>query len=359
MDRAVVYGMSTEGYTLASRMCRYAETYIIDEINNLAILLKPEMANMYASVTILMEDEPLMSVISLREAISHARYVFFAPRIRQSGVNANVQIQAGIRDVARHMKPDSSFICNLPMGLDGNAQYISLLRHVTGTDHNGMNYYYYPLEGISQQDVIGSLYKTNTDISTILPGDNKNFVSIHAAERIHALRVLSKFSSLLGILEVCRYATDKDDMAVDPRNDTFIDDMIDGLYDMYQINHSHASVYTLQFLTNNITKSINKFLKRLTDKVRTTVRQNGMSMVNTNILVAWSIDQHSMRGDKIETRNTLLGMIQNYAGKVGEYDGQSIGSSGKTAIVLACTRQDYDNLTGQEDTIIIKATPLI
>jgi len=53
-DKVVVYGLSTEGYSLACQMAsKGADVHIIDESSSSAISLKAETAKTYPSVVLL------------------------------------------------------------------------------------------------------------------------------------------------------------------------------------------------------------------------------------------------------------------------------------------------------------------
>ena len=76
--KVVVYGLSTEGYAIASQMAiKGADVYIIDESTPSAISLKAEIAKTYPHVSSLKEDEPLLSMEPIDVAISKAQYLFF------------------------------------------------------------------------------------------------------------------------------------------------------------------------------------------------------------------------------------------------------------------------------------------
>ena len=70
-EKVVFFGLSTEGYSLASKMViNGANVRIIDESSSSAILLKPETAKTYTNVISLREDEPLLAMQPSNVAIS-------------------------------------------------------------------------------------------------------------------------------------------------------------------------------------------------------------------------------------------------------------------------------------------------
>jgi len=69
--KVVVYGLSTEGYAIASQMAiKGADVFIIDESTPSAISLKAEIAKTYPNVSSLKEDEPLLAMEPIDVAIS-------------------------------------------------------------------------------------------------------------------------------------------------------------------------------------------------------------------------------------------------------------------------------------------------
>ena len=77
-EKVVFFGLSTEGYHLASKMVlNGADVKIIDESSASAIALNSEIAKTYSNVISLREDEPLLSMEPSNIAISKAKYLFF------------------------------------------------------------------------------------------------------------------------------------------------------------------------------------------------------------------------------------------------------------------------------------------
>ena len=70
-----VYGLSTEGYHIASSIAlKGSKVSLIDESARMAIRLKPDIARTYPNVRSLIEDEPLLALEPIDIAISDASY---------------------------------------------------------------------------------------------------------------------------------------------------------------------------------------------------------------------------------------------------------------------------------------------
>jgi len=370
--KVVVYGLSTEGYTIASQMAiKGADVYIIDESTPSAISLKAEIAKTYPNVSSLKEDEPLLAMEPIDVAISKAQYLFFTPRIRKTGQDIKTEIHSKFKDATTSLKKNSSVIFTLPTGFGGNNENISLLEHVTGFQvGKNISYFYYPLEDLNQQPkIIGSFNgKEDLVLSDLLTTTKKEkkFVAISSSEHFHAIDTLSRFSSLCSILEICKYAHDeitKNDLSSNDFQEIFLDNMINGLFDLKSLGSSFEGSNSLMYLINGSVKGIDGYIKRLIDEIRGTLKKNDLKASRTKIALSWTLDQHAMRGDKIEMLQNLISKLRDYIGDVEAYEDPDFNlfHSDKTTIIVACSQFDFDKIEKSKkdsNLIIIKANPI-
>ncbi len=370
--KVVVYGLSTEGYALASQMAiKGADVYIIDESTPSAISLKAEIAKTYPNVASLKEDEPLLAMEPIDVAISKAQYLFFTPRIRKTGQDIKTEIHSKFKDATMSLKKNSSVIFTLPTGFGGNNENISLLEHVTGFQAGkNISYFYYPLEDLNQQPkIIGSFNGKEDPVLFDLLNTNKKetkFVAISSSEHFHAIDILSRFSSLCSVLEVCKYAKDeitKNDLSSSNFQEIFLDNMVSGLFDLKSLGSSFEGSNSLMYLINGSVKGIDGYMKKLIDEIRITLKKNDLKASRTKIALSWTLDQHVMRGDKIEMLQNLTTRLRDYIGDVEAYQNPDFNlfHSDKTTIIVACSQSDFDNIEKTKhdsNLIIVKANPL-
>ena len=370
--KVVVYGLTTEGYAIASQMAiKGADVYIIDESTPSAISLKAEIAKTYPNVSSLKEDEPLLAMEPIDVAISKAQYLFFTPRIRKTGQDIKTEIHSKFKDAVTSLKKNSSVIFTLATGFGGNNENISLLEHVTGFQAGkNISYFYYPLEDLNQQPkIIGSFNgKVDSVLSDLLTTNKKEkkFVAISSSEHFHAIDTLSRFSSLCSILEVCKYAHDeitKNDLSSNDFQEIFLDNMINGLFDLKALGSSFEGSNSLMYLINGSVKGIDGYIKRLIDEIRGTLKKNDLKASRTKIALSWTLDQHAMRGDKIEMLQNLTSRLRDYIGDVEAYEDPDFNlfHSDKTTIIVACSQSDFDNIEKTKkdsNLIIVKANPI-
>ena len=370
--KVVVYGLSTEGYAIASQMAiKGADVSIIDESTPSAISLKAEIAKTYPNVSSLKEDEPLLSLEPIDVAISKAEYLFFTPRIRKTGQDIKTEIHSKFKDATNSLKKNSSVVYALPTGFGGNNENISLLEHITGLEvGKQISYFYYPLEDLTEQSKIIGSYNGKEDpkLAELLTTSKKEkkFMAISSSEHFHAIDVLTRFSGLCSILEICKYAQDdiaKQDLSSNAFDEIYLNNMVSGLFDLKSLGSSFEGANTLMYLINGSVKGIDGYVKRLIDEIRSTLKKNDLKASRTKIAISWTLDQHEMRGDKIEMLQTLTTKLRDYIGDVEAYEVPNFDlfHTDKTTIVVACSKADFENIQNTKhdaNLIIIKANQL-
>ena len=124
-QKGMFIGVSTEGYSLASKMVvNVAIVRINDESSSTARLLNPETAKTYTNVISLREDEPLLAMEPSNVAISEAKYLFFTPRIRKTGQDLKTEVNYKFKEAVGELKEGSSVINCLATGFGGNNENI-------------------------------------------------------------------------------------------------------------------------------------------------------------------------------------------------------------------------------------------
>ena len=368
--KVVVYGLSTEGYSLACQIAlNGGDVQIIDESTPSAISIKQDIAKSYPSVQALKDDEPLLAMTSIDAAISKAQVLIFAPRIRKTGQDIKIEINSKFKDAVSNIKKGCNVVYGLGTGFGGNSENISLLEHVTGLKvGKNVSYFYYPLSKESPiKPYIGSSdSKENDTLKKLLTDDKKfNFLSLNSSEYFHAIDVLKQFSSQTSILEVCKFAKDsvtKSDLNSEKLGELYLDDFIDGLFDLRSLSSSFEGASSLMYLINGSMKGLDGYIKRLIDETRLILKKNELKASRTKILLLWTLDQHEMKGEKIEKLQELETKLKDYIGDVESISQPvDIFQNDKTTIVVVCSKRDFDYImknNKDDELIILKANPL-
>lgn len=375
----VVYGLSTEGYKIASTIAtRGHNVSLIDESARMAIMLKPEIIKTYPSVSSLLEDEPLLELQPVDVAIKRASYVFFSPKVRKTGQDVKADISSKLRDVARSISPGTSFVFTLPTGVGGNTENIALIEHLTGfVIGRDVYYYYMPITSLSelhQPDLlVGSSSSNKNDLHLLgliqdqpQTGDS-NIIDIYSAELAHVIRILEHYTGLASTLEVCKQTRSSgfpSQVLQNKYGELYIDEISNGLYDLRVIASSLSGAGPLAYLVNGTIKGIEGYVKHLIDRLRLVLKTAELKASRTRVIIAWTLDQNEMKGDKIELFSTMESRLKDYIGDVERRPGTSLDiyPTEKNTVVIACSKDDFGAISRTDshnlDLIIMKANPV-
>lgn len=372
-----VYGLSTEGYRIASSIAiKGSKVSLIDESVRMAISLKPDIARTYPNVSSLVEDEPLLDLEPIDVAVSNASYVYFAPRVRKVGPDVKGDVTTKFKDAIKALKRGASVVYMLPTGVGGNNENIALIEHMTGmTVEKDVSYYYLPMSTFASagsETFVGSVKsKQDAHLSKMLhdPDTRRklSFVDVNSAELTHVIKTLSHYSGLASILEICKKAADSNigsELMRGSFADLYIDDVTSGLYDLRIIGSSLDGAGPLMYLVNGSIKGIEGYVKYLIDQIRSTLKKRDLKASRTKVAIAWTLDQHEMRGDKIELLSALETKVKDYIGDVERHQGPTFDlyHTDKTTVVIACSKADYEKVVSKnmanQEFIVMKANPL-
>ena len=367
--KVVIFGLSTEGYDLACKIAlNGGDVQIIDESTPSAITIKKDIAKNYPNVQALKDDEPLLSMVPIDIAVSKAQILFFAPRLRKTGQDIKTELSSKFKDAVSNIKKGCTVVYCLGTGFAGNNENISLLEHVTGFKiGKNVSYVYYPVTTQNKKTIIGSYDgKPDDRLSSLLSLEkNTNFVSITAAEHLHAINILKRFSDITSILEVCKFTKDqniKNELNSNEINEIYLDDMVNNLFDLRSLGGSFDGASSLTYLINGSLKGVDGYLKKLIDEIRLVLKRNELKASRTRILLLWSLDKYEMKGEKHEKLYELETKLKDYIGDVESSQiPLDIFSNDKTIIIVACSQSDYDYISKYKkdtDYIIIKANPI-
>ena len=368
--KVVIYGLSTEGYSLACKIAlNGGDVQIIDESTPSAIAIKQDIAKSYPSVQALKDDEPLLAMTSIDAAISTAQVLIFASKIRKTGQDIKIEINSKFKDAISNIKKGCLVVNGLGTGFGGNSENISLLEHVTGLKlGKNVSYFYYPLskDPVEKPYIGTSDDKENEILKKLLVDDkNLNFLSLNSSEYFHAIDILKQFSNQTSILEICKFAKDsvtKSDLNSEKLGEIFLNDLIENLFDLRSLSSSFEGASSLTYLINGSMKGMDGYIKRLIDETRLILKKNELKASRTKILLLWTIDQHEMKGEKIEKLQELETKLKDYIGDVESISQPvDIFQNDKTTIVVVCSKNDLDYISKNnknDEFIILKANPL-
>ena len=374
-SKVAVYGLSTEGYRIASHISNQGiPVSIIDDSSGMAITLKPDIAKTYSSVTSFIQDETLLDFEPFDVAINNASFIFFSPRIRKSWPDARNHIVSKFQDVIKHVSKDSSIIYTVPAGFGVNNENITLIEHRTGLSvGKNIFYHYMPISSISSNlfdAIIGTKTELNSNFASMLSGlysdKSMKVVDIEAAEYIYCIRILRHYGLMSPIFEICKFADNNfqhQNTETESFDEMYLDDLVGGLFDLNTILSSLTGISPLTLLLKGNIATVENYIKHLTEQIKIILKKYELKASKTKAIISWTCDPNEMRGDRLEIISRLESRLKDYVGDVERQDSMfDFYSSEKKLIIVSCSKTDFQRLTENNpnsDIIILKATPLL
>ena len=374
-SKVAVYGLSTEGYRIASHISNKGiPVSIIDDSSGMAITLKPDIAKTYSSVTSFIQDETLLDFEPFDVAINNASFIFFSPRIRKSWPDARNHILSKFQDVIKHVSKDSSIIYTVPAGFGVNNENITLIEHRTGLSvGKNIFYHYMPISSISSNlfdAIIGSKTELNSNFASMLSGlysdKTMKVVDIESAEYIYCIRILRHYGLMSPIFEICRFADNNfqhQNTETESFDEMYLDDLVGGLFDLNTILSSLTGISPLTLLLKGNIATVENYIKHLTEQIKIILKKYELKASKTKAIISWTFDPNEMRGDRLEIISRLESRLKDYVGDVERQDSMfDFYSSEKKLIIVSCSKTDFQRLTENNpnsEIIILKATPLL
>ena len=374
-SKVAVYGLSTEGYRIASHIStKGIPVSIIDDSSGMAITLKPDIAKTYSSVTSFIQDETLLDFEPFDIAINNASFIFFSPRIRKSWPDARNHIVSKFQDVIKHVSKDSSIIYTVPAGFGVNNENITLIEHRTGLSvGKNIFYHYMPISSISSSlfdAIIGTRTELNSDFASMLSGlytdKTMKVVDIESAEYIYCIRILRHYGLMSPIFEICKFADNNfqhQNTETESFDEMYLDDLVGGLFDLNTILASLTGISPLTLLLKGNIATVENYIKHLTEHIKIILKKYELKASKTKAIISWTFDPNEMRGDRLEIISRLESRLKDYVGDVERQDSMfDFYSSEKKLIVVSCSKTDFQRLTKNNpnsEIIILKATPLL
>jgi len=374
-SKVAVYGLSTEGYRIASHISNKGiPVSIIDDSSGMAITLKPDIAKTYSSITSFIQDETLLDFEPFDVAINNASFIFFSPRIRKSWPDARNHIVSKFQDVIKHVSKDSSIIYTVPAGFGVNNENITLIEHRTGLSvGKNIFYHYMPISSISSNlfdAIIGSKTELNSNFASMLSGlysdKTMKVVDIESAEYIYCIRILRHYGLMSPIFEICKFADNNfqhQNTETESFDEMYLDDLVGGLFDLNTILSSLTGISPLTLLLKGNIATVENYIKHLTEQIKIILKKYELKASKTKAIISWTFDPNEMRGDRLEIISRLESRLKDYVGDVERQDSMfDFYSSEKKLIIVSCSKTDFQRLTENNpnsEIIILKATPLL
>lgn len=353
-----VFGLSSEGYQIASTLARKGvPVVIIDENLGVGMELGAEDVANYTTIQELHDGETLLHLKPIEEVLGRAEYVFFTPKIRKAGEEARIEINLRLKEAARHLKEHSTFINTIPVGMGGNYDITGLIERVSGLQMGeGFTYIYSPLHPCSKTPItIGSnrltLAKGLVEVLKMAEVKPLPPLPLSASELVHAKHVLSHFSNLTTHLELLKKVGGLSDRVVVKKpigyRDLYLDDLMAYAFDLNMLSNTFSSGEPLLYFATGMLKGMGGYIKYLFDEVKRLMKTHELKASKTRIIAAWSIDQYEIRGERLSARESMVEKFKDYVSDTIAVTttkdwSATLQLTGRTNIMVACSQRDYE-----------------
>jgi len=361
-----IFGLSTEGYKIASSLSSYdLQPTIVDENLNVGMQLKREILERFDSIAALLEDEALLGLVPIEDAISKAKFLFFAPKIRIREMEAKSTIGLRLKSMVKNLSRGTVFVNTLPTSCGGNEENVSLIEKLTGLEAGvSFDYIYAPLSprtnkpivlGSSRVDidkvVIESIKSALTDVPKILP--------LRLAELLYSKHIIKKYNSIVTEFELFKMlgkVSKVDLKSFTEDHEVYLENMAENLLDIRVIADTLKTGEPMGYMVSGILKSLESYFKYIVNEVRSIIKDENLKASRTRILVVWSIDPFEIRGDKMSALSTLVEKLHDCVGDIATFNTMPYLralrlessmkrlplSADRNNIILACSKDDFE-----------------
>lgn len=379
VESAVVYGLSTEGYQIASSLvANKIKTIIIDESLQQAIEFTADIAKNYKSAKDLLEEEPLLGIRSMEESIADANAIFFAPKIRKYDDSVKSEILSKLNNLAKSISKGSMLFYNLPLGHGSNSENFEVIERASGLKPDeDFTYLFVPLWPRTATAVSAgsNSMKDPKKVASMMKSAGMkapHILSIPQSELHFTKEVIMKYSPPASELEASRAVTDAEERKEFGKtlknNDSYIDDLSDGIFDLRMVSSTLETGEPSLYLASGTLRAIEGYIRYLTDEIKNLMKKRALKASKTSISIAWMLDKYEIRGEKMRVYDLLIERLSDYVGDVispPSYEKGSgivqipILSGDKTNLIIACSKEDLKALEGKssrnQDMVIIRA----
>ena len=359
--KVAVYGLTSEGYSVAARVIEKSSVTIVDETLQMAMDLEPGMVKSHKSVQDLVGDEMLMGLKPVSQVLSEAAVIMFTPKLRKVGDESIIEANAKLRDVAKYASSGSTVVNLLPTGVGGNADNVAMLEKQTGMKVGERLGYAYcpigPLPGPAAESaaagssiaVLGTKAAAKDFASLEDLGFKVIYGGVPSLELEYISRVLALCTSMAAEVELMRKARELK-VSGGAQPERYVDQLASLVYDLTAIQSSEDVGEPITYLAGAAVKSLENYGRYVVEETRDLLRELQLKASRTRVLVAWSADKYEMRADRLATAQSLTEKLRDYVTDVRLVDVKSrtddLIDSYKHSVAIVCTPADYEWFKG-------------
>ncbi len=344
--KVAVYGLTTEGYNIASQVVERASVTIVDDTLQMAMDLNAQTVRDNPTLQELVGGESLMGLKPVSQVLTEASVIFFTPKLRKTGDESVIEANAKMREVAKNVTKGATVVNALPVGIGGNDDNIALIEKQTGLKiGEGLNYGYSPMRpgGAATTVAVSAMTRSQGGVEDL--GLRATYGNITSAELEYASLVLNESTSVATEIELMRKAKGLKPIG-GKTAERYIDDLAAHVYDLTAIQSSEDVGEPLTYLAGAAIKSLENHVRYIVDETRELLRELQLKASRTRVLVAWTVDRYEMRADRMKTAESLVERLRDYVTDVKQAQmgvgREEVVDSYKHNIAIVCSAADLE-----------------
>ncbi len=365
----VVYGLSTEGYQIASSLAtNHTPTILVDERLQVATEVTPETVSTYSSARELIEEESLLGIRPIDVTISETDAVFFTPKIRRPGDEAKKEWSSMLSSISKNISKGTIIFSCLPVGFGINSEMIEIVERASGLQAwEEFTYVYLPLLPRTRSAITFGMEKNDLvekakEILRLAQIKHPKNLTLLLSEINYLREIMGNYPQRVIELEVYKSVRDfklRRELSKSTKADVpYLDVLADGLHDIKNIVSSLQSGEPSLYIASGVLRGIEGYTRFLTDELKALMKEKELKASRTDVTLGWNLDRFEIRGEKILLRELLIERIGDLVGDVGSPIGVEYGASSekvarmpslggdKIHLLIICSKSDEDLLTG-------------
>lgn len=346
--RVAMYGLTSEGYSLAADLVGKSQVTIVDETLQMAMELDAAFLKKNPDLAQMMSEEPLLGVKPLEVVLGEAQVVFFTPKLRRSSDEALIEAGTKLRDLTKYLSKGTTFVNTLPTGPGGNSENIMLLEKQAGLQvGESLTYAYMPLRPRDPKPVVFSAAGMSEKHVLNTLGFAPTSQNVFSAELEYASSVLESAIGSVTEIELARRAREAK-VALQKSSDVYVDEFSKYLFDLKTIQASDDTGESISYLAGAALKSLENYVRYVVDETRELLKEKELKASRTKISLLWSLDKYEMRGERLQMAENIQQRLRDYVTDVEVVPGSKLRSGSdvldplKHNVVIACSKGDYE-----------------
>jgi len=346
--KVAIYGQTTEGYKLASRLVERASVTIIDEALQMATELDQRFLKIHPDLNELMSSETLMGLKPVGGVLADANVIFFTPKLRRPSEESLIEAGSKMRDLSKHIMKGTTLVNTLPTGPGGNAENMVMIEKQSGLKvGETLDYTYMPLHPRSADPaIVASITGARDKPPLDSLGFKSNSQNLFSAELGYASDVLVGAVRLASEIELAKRAREAKVKYQGREEEVYLDDFAPRLYELKAIQSSEEAGESIAYLAGAAVKSLENYLRYIVDETREMLKEKQLKASRTRVIVLWGLDNYEIRSERLQMADGIVQRLRDYVSDVETVSGATLkaGSevfdSQKHNLVIVCSGED-------------------